>query len=313
MNVLELEHVSKTYRPGLTAKKVRAVRDLSFALDEGELVGFVGPNGAGKTTTLKMILGLVRPSAGAIRLLGKDAAQPSSRADVVFVSEQPYFYEYLTAGETLLFAARLMRCGGPALHNDVARVLDRVGLREKQHTKVHVLSKGMRQRLNLAQGLLGRARLFIFDEPMSGLDPPGRNLCRHLFAELHRQGSTILFSTHILEDVESLCSRVIVLSGGSAVYDGSVASLLTSGSSGTELQVSGPDQSMRERLIANGCEIDESVGGAVRILVPKDKDHREVQRLLASAGLFCDRVEPKTKSLEAVLFEQAGEPRGRGR
>jgi ABC-2 type transport system ATP-binding protein len=186
-------------------------------------------------------------------------------------------------------------------------------LREKEHTKVRLLSKGMRQRLNLAQALLGRARLFIFDEPMSGLDPPGRNLCRHLLTELHRQGSTILFSTHILEDVESLCSRVIVLSEGNAVYDGSVASLLVSGSSGTELWVSGTDQPMQERLIAEGCEIDEDGGGTARILVPTGKDPREVQRLLATAGLFCDRVEPKTKSLEAVLYEQAGEPQGRGR
>lgn len=313
MNVLELEHVSKVYRPGLMEKNVRAVRDLSFVLGEEELVGFVGPNGAGKTTTLKLILGLLKPSGGSIRLMGTDAADSSSRTHVVFVSEQPYFYEYLTAAETLFFAARLRGYGSSSVRTDVENALAGVGLSGKAHAKVRSLSKGMRQRLNLAQALLGPARLFIFDEPMTGLDPPGRNMCRRLLDDLHRQGTTILFSTHILDDVESLCSRVIVLSQGSVRHDGSVSALLASGSGGTELLVSGLDEPSREHLMSQGCRIEEKNAGTDRILVPDGTDPKMIQEWLAGKGLFCDRVEPRMKSLEAVLYEQSGNTQGRGR
>jgi ABC-2 type transport system ATP-binding protein len=305
MAFLELSHVTKVYRKGFTARKVPAVVDLSFSLAEQGIVGFVGPNGAGKTTSIKMALGLLRPTGGAIRLMDREASEPASRRDTSFVSEQPYFYTHLTAVESLRFALSLRGDQTTGSVAGIREALETVGLADHGGKKVRDLSKGMQQRLNMAQALLGDPSFYIFDEPMSGLDPPGRSLFRRIFRELRDRGKTIFFSTHILEDIEALCSRVIVLSRGSLAYDGSVDALLARGFMGTELTAGALPAEVRAGLIAGGCTISDPAAGVVQIFVPAGQDVRAAQKRLAAAQVFCTSIVQRRLSLETLLYEKA--------
>ena len=303
--LLELQHVFKYYRQEFWTRKVAAVRDLSLALDSSGVVGFVGPNGAGKTTTIKMALGLIRPAAGTVRLMGEAARDPASRAGTAYVSEQPYFYPHLSVAETLDFIARL-RGIGTDRHAEARRVLAAVGLQEASGRKVGQLSKGMQQRLNMAQALLGDPQFFILDEPMSGMDPPGRSLFRRIFRDLAAAGKHIFFSTHILDDVEMLCERVIVLSRGACTYDGAVGELLQSGFEGTEIVAGSVPGESRSALEEGGCETAELGDGKLMVFVPAGGDAARAQQVLSEAGVYCETIRQRRKSLETLLYAQEG-------
>ncbi|MBD3239450.1 MAG: ATP-binding cassette domain-containing protein [Chitinivibrionales bacterium] len=303
MALLEVDRVGKTYRLGVRARKLTAVKEVSFTVDEG-VVGFVGPNGAGKTTTIKMILGLVRPSRGTIRMMGGESPSPSTRTKVAYVSEQPYFYGHLTVTESLRFIGSLRGLSPGVLGGEIDRVLDTVNLADAAPKKVGELSKGMQQRLNMAQALLGDPSFFIFDEPMSGLDPPGRSLFRGIFQDLRAAGKTVFFSTHILEDIERLCSRVIVLSKGEKTYDGTVEELLESGFEGTDLAVTGLDADTRSALESQGCRTAEGEGDTVNVHVPAGQDIHAVQRMLGEKGAYFESIVQRRKSLEELLYKE---------
>jgi ABC-2 type transport system ATP-binding protein len=302
MGVLDIDNVTKVYRRGFRAVRVNAVTGVTFALAANRVTGFVGPNGAGKTTTIKMAMGLVRPTAGRITLMGKDAALPAARASVAYVSEQPYFHRHLTVGETVDFYARLVGIGRPAVAAERKRVLDAVELVGREKSKVHSLSKGLQQRLNMACGLLGDPKLLIFDEPMSGLDPPSRRLFRTLFKKLSDEGRTIFFSTHVLEDIEAVCRDVVVLDGGKLRFTGSVASLLEKGTLGTELTVSSLPDKLTEELRVDGGEISRVADGAVTIFIPITRDAESCQRKLYENGVFCQTIQQRTMPLESLLY-----------
>lgn len=300
--MLALNSVAKTYRLGVRAKRVEAVRDASFSIPEGGIVGFVGPNGAGKTTCIKIALGLIYPSRGTSRLMGLPSEHPSSRREIAYVSEQPYFYKHLTVLESLAFIARLRGIAESSCRDECGRALERVVLSAAANKKVGQLSKGMQQRLNMAQALLGDPRFFVFDEPMSGMDPPGRSLFRDIFRELQAAGRTIFFSTHILDDVEMLCSRVVVLSSGTLAYDGSVDDLLRTGFEGVDLMVTSVDDHTRNRAREMGAEVSALAEGGVRLFAPAGVDHKAVQQMLAQAGVYCDSVSVRRKPLERLLY-----------
>jgi len=307
MRMLEIDAVSKSFRVGVRARKVMAVSDLSFSVDEGsELTGFVGPNGAGKTTTIKMILGLVRPTHGAIRVFGTNAGDPSCRSRIAFVSEQPYFYPHLSVFESLRFAGRLRGVSRDSLNERIEHVLGAIGLSGAAGNKVRELSKGMQQRLNMGQALLGDADFFVFDEPMSGMDPPGRSLFRDIFRDLKAKGKSVFFSTHILEDIETLCSRVIVLSHGRLSYDGSVEELLATGFEGTDMVAPHLEGSIREELSSYGCSVALTPAGAVQIFVPAHLDAKRVQAQLVAHGVPFDSISQRRKSLETLLYDRRG-------
>jgi len=307
MAVLEVQSVSKAFRAELWSRRVMAVRELSFSLDREGIVGFVGPNGAGKTTTIKIVLGLMRPTSGTVTLYGRPALDPASRRAVAYVSEQPYFYTHLTVAESLGFIADLRGIARGSVAAEIRRVLDAVDLADASGRKVRELSKGMQQRLNMAQALMGDPELFIFDEPMSGMDPPGRSLFRRLFADLRRAGKTIFFSTHILEDVEALCDRVVVLSKGERTYDGPVADLLARGFEGTELAVSGLTAAARDELTGQGCTVRDAGPGLQAIFVPAGSDVHRAQDVVRRAGLYCESIVQRRKSLETLLYAQKGD------
>jgi ABC-type multidrug transport system, ATPase component len=304
MNIIEFTHVSKIYRKGFLAIKVPAVIDLSFSVRQGAITGFVGPNGAGKTTTIKMILGLVYPTSGVVRLCGKDASDPKSRRDIAFISEQPYFYQHLTVAEALGFAARLHGRAVAALPEEIGRILETVDLVKCEKRKIKELSKGMQQRLAMVQALLLHSSVLIFDEPMSGMDPPGRNLFRKILLSLAAQGRTIFFSTHILDDIEQLCSDVVVISKGRLEYQGPISGILQKGFKGFDLVVpSLPDQ-LKIELRHQGYEVEAVEQKAIRIFVPSDKDLVVCQRYLYEHGVFCESLTKRNLPLEEVLYKK---------
>jgi ABC-2 type transport system ATP-binding protein len=307
MDILNIEKLTKVYRRGFRAVRVNAVRDVAFSLSENHITGFVGPNGAGKTTTIKMIMGLVRPTSGRITLMGRDSGVPAARGGVSYVSEQPYFYKHLTVRETVDFSARLIGIKPAAVDAERGRVLGAVELSGREGAKVRNLSKGLQQRLNMACGLLGDPKLLIFDEPMSGLDPPSRRLFRGLFRKLGDEGRTIFFSTHVLEDVEAVCRDVVVLDGGKLRFTGSVASLLEKGTLGTELTVRSLPDALADEFRADGLEVTRGADGSAQILVPAQKDAAAYQRRLYENGVFCLSILQRRMPLESLLYGYAEE------
>ena len=212
---IEVEKLTKDYPYGfLQLKKKRSLDALTMQVQTGEVFGFLGPNGAGKSTTIKLLMRLIFPTAGTARMLGKPISDIAMHRDIGYLPEQPYFYDYLTATELLDYFARFHDFPANDRRERVARTLKKVGLADSARVQLRKFSKGMLQRVGLAQAILHDPELVVLDEPMSGLDPVGRREVRDIILELKKQGKTVLFSTHILSDAEMLCDRVGVIAGG---------------------------------------------------------------------------------------------------
>lgn len=211
---IRFEGTSKTYKVGFFQKSVPALKSFSLDVQPGEMIGCIGPNGAGKTTAIKIMLGLVKPTSGGGTILGRPFGDLAVMRRVGFLPEQPYFYQALTGGQFLKYMGRLYGLDGSDLRKRVPQLLERVGLGGKGNVALVKYSRGMLQRVGLAQVLLPGADVMVLDEPMTGLDPLGRIFVRDLLEELRKDGKTIFFSTHILHDVEQLCDRAAILIGG---------------------------------------------------------------------------------------------------
>jgi ABC-2 type transport system ATP-binding protein len=212
-NILEITDLSKDYRSDWTFRPTRVINSLDLDVRRGECFGLLGPNGAGKTTTFKLILGFLRPTAGRILFDGRPLT-PAAREWIGFLPEHPYFYEYLSVEETLELFATLYGMPRGARRRRIDEVVERVGLGHKRRAALRSLSKGLLQRVGVAQAILNHPRLLVLDEPMSGLDPVGRRQMRELIREIRDQGTSVIFSSHILPDAEALCDRVGILTAG---------------------------------------------------------------------------------------------------
>jgi len=212
---IEIEHLSKEYPYGfLSLKKKKSLEDLCMRVESGEVFGFLGPNGAGKSTTIKLLMRLIFPDGGTARILGKSINDVSMHREIGYLPEQPYFYDYLTAAEVLDYFACFHGLTATDRKTRVQNMLKKVGLDTAKKIQLRKYSKGMLQRVGLAQAILHDPQVVILDEPMSGLDPLGRREVRDIILELKKEGRTVLFSTHILSDAEMLCDQVGVLVGG---------------------------------------------------------------------------------------------------
>jgi len=229
--VVQTEELSKVFRVGFWGKRVTAVDGLNLEVRRGEVFGFLGPNGAGKTTTLKMLMGLIYPTSGHARLFGRDLGDPQSKAKLGFLPESPYFYDYLTSREFLGFYGHLFGLWGAVLDKRIDELLELVGMTHAKDLQLRKFSKGMLQRVGVAQALINDPELVVLDEPMSGLDPIGRKEVRDLILRLKESGKTVLFSSHILHDAEVLCDRVAMVLKGCLVACGRVTDLLDQGAS----------------------------------------------------------------------------------
>jgi ABC-2 type transport system ATP-binding protein len=225
--MIKVEGLRKTYRLGFWMKKVEALRGVSFEVRQGDLFGFIGPNGAGKSTAIKVLLGLLKADGGQASMMGHPAGSTASRIDVGFLPEQPYFYDYLTGREFLWFYGRLSGLAWRDLKTRVDEAAEMVGMKTgSMDRKLRTYSKGMLQRIGLGQALLSRPRLVVLDEPMSGLDPMGRRDVRELLRNLHSQGVTVFYSSHVLSDVEAICTRLAMVVDGTIPRQGTVAEVL---------------------------------------------------------------------------------------
>ncbi len=212
---IQIDNLTKDYPFGfLHLKTKRSLDGVTLRVEDGEVFGFLGPNGAGKSTTIKLLVGLIFPTAGTAHILGKPITDIEMHQDIGYLPEQPYFYDYLTAAELLNYFSRLHNLKAADRKERVERMLKKVGLETARKIQLRKYSKGMLQRVGLAQAILHDPRVVILDEPMSGLDPLGRREVRDIILELKREGRTVLFSTHILSDAEMLCDRVGVIAGG---------------------------------------------------------------------------------------------------
>jgi len=238
-----LSGLDKSFTGHLGLGRKQAVRGLALEVHRGEIFGLLGPNGAGKTTTIKMILGLLRPDRGEIRLLGRPPSDPRVRARLGYLPENPYFYDHLTAEEFLDFYARLHGIAASERRDRVRSTLSRVGLEGEGGVALRKFSKGMVQRVGLAQAIQHDPELVILDEPMSGLDPIGRRDVRDLILSLRKAGSTVLFSSHILQDAEMVCDRVAILEGGGLRSLGRLDEMVGSGVEWYEvsIRIASPD------------------------------------------------------------------------
>jgi len=219
MSAISLKEIYKTYKKGLR-QRILAVKNLSFAVEQGEIFGFVGPNGAGKSTTIKILMGLIFADRGEARLFDLPCSHPKARAKVGFVPEQPALYDHLTGAEFLHFAGELYGLSKKNFMEHALKLLEKVGLKEAMDLKLRHYSKGMQQRLVIAQALIANPELIIMDEPLSGLDPIGRMEIMDLIKSLKEEGKTIFFSSHILHDVETVCDRVALIVRGELKFLG---------------------------------------------------------------------------------------------
>jgi ABC-2 type transport system ATP-binding protein len=234
--VIETENLSKEYPYGfLHLKKKTSLEGLNLQVEQGEVFGFLGPNGAGKSTTIKLLMRLIFPTSGTARILGKSIEDVSMHQDVGYLPEQPYFYDYLTAAELLDYFARFHKLSAADRRARVDKMLKKVGLETAKKIQLRKYSKGMLQRVGMAQAILHDPAVVVLDEPMSGLDPLGRREVRDIILELKKEGRTVLFSTHILSDAETLCDRVGVIVGGKLRGVGTPQEIVGIASQGMEI------------------------------------------------------------------------------
>ena len=256
MNAVEVTQFRKTYR--VFRKTVEAVRGISFRVPAGQLVGFVGPNGAGKSTTLKSILGFLQPTAGLLRVYGQPAGSDAALRHIGFMPEHPAFPDTLTGFEWVDYAHRL-HTGHRPERSHVDRLMESVGLAHASHRLIRGYSKGMLQRLGLAQALVAQPDILILDEPMSGLDPLGRVVFKDILQQYHREGHTIFFTSHILDDVENLCSRIILIDRGEVAVDEQTHILLDTASDRKVLHFTAPE-TLARALVTEGYALSVSAG-----------------------------------------------------
>ena len=304
--VIRLEELTKDYPVGFwRPRPVRALDGVSLDVEPGEILGFLGPNGAGKTTTLKLLLQLIYPTSGRAEILGRPAGDVEARRRLGYLPELPYFYDNLTAEELLVYFGGLFGLSAADARSRSATLLDRVGLGAARRRKLRKYSKGMLQRVGIAQALVNDPEVVFLDEPMSGLDPVGRRDTRDLIRELRDEGRTVFFSSHILSDAEALCSRVAILVQGRLVASGRLADLAFE-ILGWELIVTGTDEGA---LSALGLDVVTTVGdGRFVIDLPVDRPPDQLLPELGRRGLRVVSLTPRHESLEEYFMRLVEHP-----
>src|ERR1700686_491537 len=301
MAAIEILDLEKSYQVGFWRRRAKvALRPLRLSIEEGEVFGFLGPNGAGKTTTLKLLMGLVFPTAGTARILGREMDDPEVKSQIGFLPEQPYFYDHLTARELLNYYGQLSGIPAKGRSARVEEMLERVGLSDSAGMQLRKFSKGMLQRLGLAQAILHDPKLVFLDEPMSGLDPMGRREVRDLIEQLRHEGKTVFFSTHILSDAEALCDRVGVIHEGELRGVGAVAEL-TSQTQG-RVEIIFLAQRVPAALTQLGAEARVS-GDMVNAVLP-EKHQDEALEVLRRERLKLISLTPVRRSLEEYYIQR---------
>ena len=302
---IETDNLTKDFLVGFwRPRPYRALDGLSLTVEPGEVFGFLGPNGAGKSTTLKLLMQLIYPTAGDARILGKPVGDMAVRRRIGFLAENPYYYDYLTAEEVLTYFARLHGLAGATVKDRVRQVLDEVGLGAERRLRLRQFSKGMLQRVGLAQAILNEPEVIFLDEPMSGLDPLGRRAVRELILRLRAKGCTVFFSSHILSDAETLCSRVAIMAQGRLAASGRVSEMGAFAPKGWELVVAGMSESMQAQVAPRVQAIRALSAGRYTIQLGVDQHPERLMSEIAAGGARVESLNPVRDTLEDYFVQQ---------
>ena len=301
--------LTKDYAVGFWRKRpYRALDHLTISVEPGEVFGFLGPNGAGKTTTLKLLMQLVFPTSGRAEILGRPVGDLLAKRRIGYLPENPYFYDHLTATELLRYFAALFGYPAAECRARASRLLDEVGIGAERNFQLRKFSKGMLQRVGIAQALINDPELVVFDEPMSGLDPLGRRDVRALILRLRDRGCTVFFSSHVLSDAEALCNRVAILAKGRLVKAGRLSDMLAFRARGWELVVGGVDTA---RIAALGDRVRSAVQiteGRYTLELPLDPPPERVLGELTACGAHLVSLNPIRETLEDFFVQQVTAP-----
>jgi ABC-2 type transport system ATP-binding protein len=305
MRALATDELTKDYAIGFWRKRpYRALDRLTLDVEPGEVFGFLGPNGAGKTTTLKLLMQLVFPTSGRAELLGRPLGDLSVKHRIGYLQENPYFYDHLTAEELLHYFAGLFGYPSAERRARTRRLLDEVGVGAERRMQLRKFSKGMLQRVGIAQALINDPELVIFDEPMSGLDPLGRRDVRAMILRLRDRGCTVFFSSHVLSDAEALCSRVAILAKGRLVTTGRLTEILAFQAHGWELVVSHIPDTLVAMLGSRARRVVRISEGRYALEVPLDPPPERLVAELAGAGARLVSLNPLRETLEDFFVQQ---------
>jgi ABC-2 type transport system ATP-binding protein len=302
--VLRVERLAKTYTIGFFRKRVRAITEVNLQVERGEIFGLLGPNGAGKTTTLKVLMGLIRPSAGTAEILGAPVGDLEAKRRLGYLPESPYFYDYLTGRELLVFMAKLFGLDRREARHRASALLEKVGMTHAADLALRRYSKGMLQRVGLAQALINDPELVILDEPLTGLDPLGRKDVRELIADLRRQGKTVLFSSHILPDVELLADRVTIVVRGQTTKTGPLHELLDARILSTEVVIGKPSAELQSAILSAGHQLVQ-MGETAQVTLQGATPVDPLVDLVRRHGGSVQMVTPRKESLEDVVVKHA--------
>jgi ABC-2 type transport system ATP-binding protein len=305
---IRTHNLTKDYQVGFwRPRPYRALDALSLDVAPGDVFGFLGPNGAGKTTTLKLLMQLIYPTSGTAEILGQPVGHVSTRQRIGYLPENPYFYDYLTAEELLSYFAQLFGYAPAERKKRVAALLDRIGIGAERKMQLRKFSKGMIQRVGLAQALVNDPDIIFLDEPMSGLDPLGRKEVRSLILDLRDQGRTVFFSSHILADAEALCSRVAVVAKGRLAASGRLSDILAFEVRGWELVMSDVRPEVRDRVRSIARQVTEISAGRYSIELPLEQAPERVLADLAASGAKLVSLNPMRDTLEDFFVRRVAD------
>ena len=303
MTIIEIKNLTKDYEVGFARKrKVRALDGLSLTVESGHIFGFLGANGAGKTTTLKLLMRLIFPTTGTARILDRDISDVAMHTSIGYLPENPYFYDYLTAREFIDYCGQLFGVDKSVRARQTKELLTRVNLEEKNwERQLRKFSKGMLQRVGMAQALVNDPEVVFLDEPMSGLDPVGRREFRDLIASLQSEGKTVFMCSHILSDIEVLCDSVAILKGGRLAHAGTLEELRAAESSAIEIIASGTNADRLKSQLTIQAEVTTTPSG-LRIAIADEKDVDSVIAALRAVNGKLVSVQPVRQSLEQLFL-----------
>jgi ABC-2 type transport system ATP-binding protein len=298
-DAVRIENLKKSFRLGFIPRTREILKGISLSVKEGEIFGYLGPNGAGKTTTIKCLLGLIFPDSGTVEIFGQPHLSTRARQSLGFLPENPYFYDYLTAAEFLGFTADLFGLDRREKDERIVRLLNLVGLERAAGLRLRKFSRGMLQRVGLAQALINEPKLVILDEPLGGLDPLGRKEIRDIIVRFKDEGKTVFFTSHILQDIEMICDHVAIIVGGRVVKHGPLEDLVSEKILFTELTVSGlaPEdfRGLGERVTVRGDR--------VFLKIVEERRVDEALALVRAKNGKVVSLSPRTETLEDIFVE----------
>lgn len=302
-DAIRVEELYKTYYTGIQRKPVEALRGVSFKVKRGEIFAFLGPNGAGKTTTIKILLDHARPTSGRAEIMGVTARSPKARQQVGYLPDMPHYYRFLTARELLEYMGRLHNLQGSQLDRRIADLIALVGLEGREEEPLRGFSRGMLQRLGMAQALINDPPILILDEPLTGLDPIGRHQFRSLILDFQQKGKTIFFSSHILEDAERLADRVAIIHKGKVRASGTLSEIMRH-QPGWEVELLQPDPHLQLELEQRGLRTETTKDDTVKVTLPDADTLHWVLRVVQEGKAHLLSLQMRRMTLEEAFFAE---------